>query len=189
MPLRRFFRLLNRFFMVPVFRLGLGPVIVNPFSGYIMVLKVTGHRSGKTRYTPVNYAIMNGRVYCVAGFGVVSDWYRNVKSRPDVEAILPARKVAGTIAEVDDADEALAAMRSVMVNSGFAGFAYGFNPRTVSGERLREATGDFPVLSLSPSSGEIAGGAADPGGRLWLALPGLIAVIVIAMAVALFSVG
>ncbi len=187
MLLRRFFRLLNRFFMVPVFRLGLGPVIVNPFSGYIMVLKVTGRRSGKTRYAPVNYAIMNGRVYCLAGFGVVSDWYRNVHSRPEVEAILPGRKVAGTIAEVEDTDEALAAVRSVMKNAGFAGFAYGFNPHTVSDERLREATRAVPVLSLRPSSGEITGGPADPGGWLWLALAAVTAAIVIAVTFALLA--
>jgi hypothetical protein len=34
---RRFFRVLNQCFMVPVFRLGLGPFVGNPLTGYIEV--------------------------------------------------------------------------------------------------------------------------------------------------------
>ncbi len=52
---RRIFWFLNTFFMVPLFRLGLGPFFGNPLSGYIMVLKAIGRKSGKVRYTPVNY--------------------------------------------------------------------------------------------------------------------------------------
>ena len=50
--LRRAFRLLNRYWMVPLFRLGLGRWIVNPFTGYIMVLITIGRRSGQRRYAP-----------------------------------------------------------------------------------------------------------------------------------------
>lgn len=67
--LRRFFWYLNRYLMVPMFRLGLGPVIGNPLSGYIMVIKTSGRKSGITRYSPVNYAILNGSVYCLSGYG------------------------------------------------------------------------------------------------------------------------
>jgi hypothetical protein len=65
---RRIFQYLNRYFMVPVFRLGLGAFIANPFSGYIMVIKTIGHKTGKERYTPTDYTIQNGNIYCVAGF-------------------------------------------------------------------------------------------------------------------------
>ena len=67
--LRRIFWYLNRYFMVPMFRLGLGPLMGNPFSGYIMVIKTSGRKSGLTRYAPVNYAILNGSVYCLSGWG------------------------------------------------------------------------------------------------------------------------
>ena len=56
--LRKVFRLLNKYFMVPVFRLGLGTWVGTPFGGYVMVLQLIGHKTGKTRYAPVNYAIM-----------------------------------------------------------------------------------------------------------------------------------
>ena len=45
--MRRFFRFLNKFFMVPMFRLGFGPFFGNPLSGYIMVLKIVGRKTGK----------------------------------------------------------------------------------------------------------------------------------------------
>ncbi len=80
--LRRVFWYLNRYFMVPMFRLGLGPLMVNPFGGYIMVLKTIGRKTGKVRYSPVNYAIMNGNVYCLVGFGHIADWYRNLRANP-----------------------------------------------------------------------------------------------------------
>ena len=67
--MRFFFKILNTLFMVPMFRLGLGPFFGNPITGYIMVLKVIGRKTGKVRYVPVNYAIRNGSVYCLAGFG------------------------------------------------------------------------------------------------------------------------
>jgi hypothetical protein len=51
---RQVFQYLNRYFMIPVFRLGLGSLIVNPFSGYIMVIKTIGHKTGAERFTPTN---------------------------------------------------------------------------------------------------------------------------------------
>src|SRR5262245_39299377 len=62
--LRLSFKYVNRYFMVPVFRLGLGWAMGSPTGGYVMLLKTVGKKSGKTRYAPVNYAIMEGNVYC-----------------------------------------------------------------------------------------------------------------------------
>jgi hypothetical protein len=35
----------------------------------IMVIRHKGRKSGKVRYTPVNYALADGCVYAIAGFG------------------------------------------------------------------------------------------------------------------------
>jgi hypothetical protein len=64
--MRRFFWFLNKYFMVPMFRLGFGPFFGNPITGYIMVLKVIGRKTGKLRYAPVNYAIMDGTSTCAS---------------------------------------------------------------------------------------------------------------------------
>ena len=58
-------------------------------SGQIMVLTHTGRKSGLRRRTPVNYALVDGEVYCTAGFGQISDWYRNILANPQVEVWLP----------------------------------------------------------------------------------------------------
>jgi deazaflavin-dependent oxidoreductase (nitroreductase family) len=164
--LRRAFGSLNRYVMVPLFRLGLAPFIGSPFGGYIMVLKVIGRKTGKMRYTPVNYAIANGNVYCLAGFGAISDWYRNLLAHPNIQVVMPGGAIAGIADTVTDPAERLCIIRQILINAGFAGFFYGYDPRTVSDERLDETTRDVPVIRIRPYG--IGSGASDPGGWAWI---------------------
>jgi hypothetical protein len=82
--LRRAFKALNRVMML-LWRLGLGGLVnVWPaVGGRVMVLTHTGRNTGLRRRSPVDYAIIAGDIYCMAGFGSVSDWYRNVTNLPD----------------------------------------------------------------------------------------------------------
>ena len=86
------FKQLNRF-MVAAWRLGLGGMINGcpKVMGRIMVLTTVGRKSGLFRRTPVNYAILDDEVYCTAGFGATTDWYRNVQADPQVEIWLVGR--------------------------------------------------------------------------------------------------
>lgn len=152
--------------MVPIFRLGLSPFWGNPFWGYMMVLKTTGRKSGKTRYSPVNYAIMNGNIYCLAGWGQIADWYRNLLAMPYIEVLLPGRALAGVAENVDDPSERIIALRKVLIAGGFAGFMFGVNPRTVPDEELVKITRDLPLVRIKPDG--IGSGASDPGGWLWI---------------------
>jgi deazaflavin-dependent oxidoreductase (nitroreductase family) len=164
--MRRFFHFLNKFFMVPMFRLGLGAFFGNPLSGYIMVLKVTGRKTGKLRYAPVNYAIFDGKVYCVSGYRRGSDWYRNLRAHPAVEVILPGGAIAGTATEVSDPALRLVLIRKVLQNAGFAGFFEGYNPYRISDDELRCRTADMPLVCIQPSG--LGSGASDPGGWAWV---------------------
>jgi deazaflavin-dependent oxidoreductase (nitroreductase family) len=164
--LRRIFWLLNKFFMVPLFRLGLGPFIGNPFTGYIMVLKTIGWKTGKVRYTPVNYAIMDGRVYCMAGFGKAAHWYRNIKQRPQIELLLPSGPIAGVAAQITETEQSTRAVRQLLKNAGIAGFFLGFNPFTASDEVLEEKTEGLPMICIQPDG--VGSGASDAGGWLWV---------------------
>jgi deazaflavin-dependent oxidoreductase (nitroreductase family) len=164
--LRRFFRVLNRFFMVPMFRLGFGPFFGNPLSGYIMVLRIKGRRTGKIRYAPVNYAIANGRVYCIAGWGRTSDWFRNLQADPAIEAILPGGAIAGLAEAVTDPTERAPAIRQILKNGGFAGFLGGFNPYRVTDEELGRKTEGMPLVRIRPTG--IGSGASDPAGWAWV---------------------
>lgn len=163
---RTVFLIFNRLVMVPLFRLGLGLFVGNPVTGYIMVLRTIGRTSGKTRSVPVNYAIMDGHVYCMAGLGRESHWYLNLLAHPAVELILPTGAVSGIAEDVTDSDLANAALRQVVKNSGVAGFMLGVNPYAASETLLREKTAGMPVVRIQPTG--VAPGAADAGGWLWL---------------------
>lgn len=162
----RFFWFVNKFFMVPVFRLGLGPLFGNPLWGYMMVLKTIGRKSRKIRYSPVNYAILNGNMYCLAGRGQQADWYRNLLAAPNFEVILPTGTIAGVADEVPDSVERTTALRRVLKAGGFAGFLLGFNPYTVSDDRLVESAKNLPVMRIKPVG--IGSGASDYGGWAWI---------------------
>ncbi len=164
--LRRIFRLLNRFFMVPAFRLGLGVLMGTPFSGYILVMKMKGWKSAKTRYVPVNYAIKNGNIYCLSGFGKQAHWYRNLMAGPDIELLLPGRNITAHVEDETERPDALDILRQVLKNSGFASFMAGINPFRISDEKLAEFAAEYRLLSLRPTG--VLPSMADPGGKLWL---------------------
>ncbi len=164
--MRRFFWFLNKFFMVPMFRLGFGPFFGNPLSGYIMVLRIRGRRTGKIRYAPVNYAISKGQVYCLSGWGRASDWFRNLLAAPSVEAILPGGAIFGQVEVADDPAERAAVIRQILKNGGFAGFFEGFNPYRVTDEELMRKTEGLPLVRIRPVG--IGNGASDPAGWMWV---------------------
>jgi deazaflavin-dependent oxidoreductase (nitroreductase family) len=167
--MRRIFHFLNKFFMVPMFRLGLGFFFGNPFTGYIMVLKIIGRKTGKLRYAPVNYAIQDGKVYCVSGFRKISDWYRNLRLNSAIEVILPGGAIAGTATEINDPAIKTPIIRKILQNAGFAGFFEGYNPFRISDEELLQKTADMPMICIQPNGP--GSGAADPGGWAWLWTP------------------
>ena len=177
--MRRFFHFLNKYFMVPMFRLGFGPFFGNPFSGYIMVLKVIGRKTGKVRYAPVNYAIVDGNVYFVSGFRGRSDWYRNLNRHPKVEAILPGGPIAGSTGEVNDPALRLTVIRKIFQNAGFAGFFEGFNPFRISDVELAAKVADMPLICLQPVG--VGNGASDAGGLAWIWMPIFLVVLTLAL--------
>jgi deazaflavin-dependent oxidoreductase (nitroreductase family) len=112
--MRQVFRLFNKFFMVPMFQLGFGPFFGNPFTGYIMVLKVKGRKTGKVRLTPVNYAIHRGHIYCISGGRTTSDWFRNLLSNPEIDLMLPSGSVHARMDEVTEPELKLSLCRQVL---------------------------------------------------------------------------
>jgi deazaflavin-dependent oxidoreductase (nitroreductase family) len=163
---RRIFKLINMFFMVPLFRLGLGPFVGNPITGYIMVLKTLGRNTGKERYAPVNYAILDGNIYCMAGFGKGTHWYRNLQAQPNIEAIVPSGPLAGVAEDVTNSEEATVVLRKLIKNSGVPGLLAGLNPFPMSDAELREKTVDYPLVRIRPTG--VGSGAGDAGGWLWI---------------------
>ncbi len=149
--MRRGFRYGNKF-MLLMWRLGLQRFgMSNPYAGYIMVLTHKGRKSGLARRTPVNFAVINGDVYCVAGFGAVADWYRNLLADPHVQVWLPDGSWwAGEAEDVTDLpdEQRLPLLRQVLINSGFAAYAAGLNPNSMSDAALDAATAGYKLVRI-----------------------------------------
>ena len=145
--MRRAFKGLNRF-MVFMWKARMGGLInIWPaVFGCIMVIKHVGRKSRLTRYAPVNYANVDGDVYCVAGFGSISDWYRNIMDLPDVELWLPGERFAARAEDVSDSAQRLSLLRAVLIASGFAAYLFGVNPRKMDDEKLHEITVNYRLI-------------------------------------------
>ena len=164
--LRRGFTYLNRF-MLLVWRLGLGSY-GNPSKrgGAIMVLTHTGRKTGLRRRTPVNYAIVDGELYCTAAFGQYAHWYRNMLANPDVEVWLPDGWWAGVAEDVSDSPQRLHLLRQVLIGSGFAAYAAGIDPHAMSDEEMDNVTSTYRLLRIRRT--EPRTGPDGPGDLAWV---------------------
>jgi len=169
-PIQHGFLVLNRVFMAPLARRGLGWLVGSPLTGHIMVLRTHGRRSGLVREAPLGYVIRDGAVYCVAAYGRATPWFRNLIDDPAVEVLLPTRRFQGVATPVDPPGEWLAAYRALIASFGLVG-------RTVVGDIDRIDDAELlarhrvlPVVRIRPADGEppVIPGAFDPGGRGWL---------------------
>jgi deazaflavin-dependent oxidoreductase (nitroreductase family) len=162
--LRHYFRYLNRF-MLLMWRLGLARFInIWPeVGGRIMVIQHIGRKTGKVRQTPVNYAEVDGEIYCTAGFGSISHWYRNLLANPEVEIWLPDGRFHAHAQDITDTPNALPLLRQVLINSGFAATAVGLTPQTMSDAELAAATASYRLMRFTKT--QPAPGKAD---LLWI---------------------
>ncbi len=165
--MRQGFKYFNRF-MILMWRLGLGkfiniwPAVI----GQIMVITHTGRKSGAQRKTPLNYALIDGELYCTAGYGPAADWFRNIRKDPNVEVWLPDGWWAGIAEDISDLPDRLRLMRSVLVASGFAARAAGINPITATDEELTLQTSSYCLVRISRT--EARTGQNGPGELAWV---------------------
>ena len=171
---RRAFRILNRWFMVPVHRAGLGAWLGSPIGGWMLLLRARGRRTGIVRETPLSYLVAEGSVWVVAGFGPDTQWYRNVLADPSVEVVLPGRRLAATVTEVREPAVRARVLPALIRATGLPSFLGGMNPWRDSDERLLRATDFVPLLRIDPVAGPLSPGPDDPGGSAWLWRQGLV---------------
>ena len=166
--LRQGFRLFNRF-MLLLWRLGLGPwlSVVPALTGRYLVITHTGRKSGLRRRTPLNYAQVGGTVYVTAGFGAISDWYRNIQANPLIEIWLPGGRWTAWAEELpDDHPERLVLLREVIKGSGFVAPLMGLNPYAMSDAALARATAPYRLIAITPR--EPLYGPGGPGDLAWI---------------------
>ena len=165
--LRQGFKYLNRF-MLLMWRLGLGPMLnMGPaMAGRYMVITHIGRKSGLKRRTPVNYAVVDDEVYCVAGFGSISDWYRNIIANPQVDVWLPDGWWTGVAEEVTHPEVRLPLLREVLIGSGFAALAAGVDPNKMKDEELNAATKEYRLIHIRRVA--VRTGPDGPGDLVWV---------------------
>jgi deazaflavin-dependent oxidoreductase (nitroreductase family) len=135
-------------FMILMWKLGMGRMInIWPsVIGRIMVIKHRGRKSGKEYLTPVNYAVVDGEIYCTAGFGSISDWYRNMLVNPDIELWLPQGWRKARAEDISDSSERLFLLRQVIIASGFAGPLFGINQKKLNDEQLDAVSKEYCLI-------------------------------------------
>jgi deazaflavin-dependent oxidoreductase (nitroreductase family) len=167
---RLFFKRFN-VFMIWMWRLGFRRW-VNAWpdvGGRILVIAHTGRKSGLRRLTPVNYAEVDGELYCTAGFGAVSDWYRNILANPNVEVWLPDSRWQAVAEDVSDNPKRIPLLRQVLIGSGAVAPMMGLQPRTMSAEELAAATPEYRLVHLRRL--HTLRGPGGPGDLAWVWIP------------------
>jgi deazaflavin-dependent oxidoreductase (nitroreductase family) len=104
--------------VVPVYR---GPVADFLQTRCVMVLTTIGRRSGLPRATAVSFMPLDGRFVVFSGWGVNSNWYRNVRANPEVLVRVGRRRLRGTARLVEDPERRAALMRAMAQRSGGCG--------------------------------------------------------------------
>ena len=183
--LRRGYAVLNRWFMVPIQRLGLGAWIATPISGYMLLLRVRGRRTGKDRDVPLSYVIVDGAIWVLAGYGTRTQWYRNLLADPEVVVWLPGRVIRCRASEARRPADRARIIPFLTRNVGLPGAMIGGGPWPADDESILSTASWVPLVRLDPLSGPIAAGPDDPGGRAWMWRQLVVAWIVAAAARAL----
>lgn len=165
---RRVFRSLNRWFMIPVHRAGLGAWIATPVGGWMLLMRVRGRKSGAIHEVPVSYVIAEGAAWVAAGFGPRTQWLRNLEADPAVEVVLPGRAPLPCRATVET-DEAVRRriLPALLRATGAPALFAGANPWTSDADTL-VALAPMPLVRLAPADGPLVPGADDPGGAGWV---------------------
>lgn len=165
--LRQYFKRGNPF-MLGLWRLGLGQWLNAwpEYGGRIMVLTHVGRKTGLRRQTPLNYALIDGEIYCLAGFGSIADWYRNIMNNPEVEVWLPDGWWRGEAKDVSSSSNRLQVMREVIIASGLAGRIFGFDSEAMTDAEIDAATSNYRLIHIRRV--EARTGSGGPGDLAWV---------------------
>ena len=118
--------------------------------GKLCVLRTRGRRSGRLREVALDYGpAPDGGIWITAGWGRSTAWYLNLQSDPRVTVTLEGATRPGRATTVTDPVERIGALRTVLRASGFVARLYGYDPETVSNERLAADFAAIPVVHVA----------------------------------------
>ena len=137
-------------FKIPkyMYRIGLGKLI----GGRILILVTTGRKTGKQRETPLEYGYDEAlNAYTVmAGWGGITDWYRNAVANPSVRIRLGGNTYSGVAEKLPDEEVAkmLKAITDKNPNAIRLWSRYSDEPVENTMESLLKASKYFPCLRI-----------------------------------------
>lgn len=79
-----------------------GPIANLMAQRCVMLLTTTGRKSGQPRSTGVSFMPVEGRYIAFSGWGVQSDWYKNLLVNPDVTIRIGNKTIKATAKPVED---------------------------------------------------------------------------------------
>jgi len=161
----------NRWLVAPMLRAGLGRLFSTPLTGSMLLLRTTGRASGLRREAPLGYVIRDGAIYCCAGFGTATHWYRNLLADPRVEVILPSgQALEGRATPVTDRETWERVWPDYIRSLGVVGRLTLGDPDRVTPQRADDIRERLPLVKIDPTG--LAAGPADPGGLDWIVVQG-----------------
>ena len=110
----------------------------------MLLLRTRGRRTGLRRDVPLGYVIRDGVVYCVAGYGAQTPWFRNLLADPEVEVVLPGRTIRGRAEPVVDPVTWLRAYRALIASFGLVGRLVVSDPSRLDDATLLATHGSLP---------------------------------------------
>jgi deazaflavin-dependent oxidoreductase (nitroreductase family) len=123
----------------------------------VMLLTTVGRRTGKPRTTAVSFMPLADRLIVFSGWGIRSDWYRNVLANPAVQVRVGRRRFRALARLIAEPERRQELMHQMATRSGSCGppvwtrplvrvlFDYDAEIRTAVAQG-----GDLPVLELVP---------------------------------------
>lgn len=133
-----------------LYKLGWGPALSwLP----VLVLTTRGRKSGLARHVVVEYRRHGSKYYIVSGWGVDTDWYRNIEQDNRVTIQHGAQIIDARAQRVENPAEALRALYMFSRNSWIYEtlFARMSSARAADLNTLAEVVEEFTVLRLEPT--------------------------------------
>jgi deazaflavin-dependent oxidoreductase (nitroreductase family) len=112
---------LKRFFFKSPVLAYVGPIAAILGWRHVLMLTTIGRTSGQPRTTGVSFMPVENHYVIFSGWGVTSNWYRNILANPEVTIRIGSRRTRATatlVPEPERRKELMLRMRDYSVNSG-----------------------------------------------------------------------
>jgi deazaflavin-dependent oxidoreductase (nitroreductase family) len=127
------------------------------FGERLVVLVHRGRRTGaehRTTLEPLEHRLIEGEYRVLSGWGLASDWYRNVQAAPPIELWVGSRRLRVT-SRVLQPEDAAAAVRAHLLAHPFVSariYADLWKALEAGNDALEKALTSTPVVAFRPDA-------------------------------------